>query len=133
MYEWVRHSFYTPSGALGAAEQQAENLAWLSETQEVNQWSFEVSFHQLTSLGKSLLEEEVMLVASAPIFFWGKARGQMAKSSAAVMSQISFKQEETTLLLPSPSLVAKTVAATYSVDKKKMHFFYGNTVFIKYF
>lgn len=61
-----------------------------------------------------------MLVASAPISFWGKARVQVGKSSAVVMSQVSSKQEETTLLLPSPSLVAKTVVAIYSADQKKM-------------
>lgn len=45
---------------------------------------------------------------------------QVGKSSAVVMSQVSSKQEETTLLLPSPSLVAKTVVAIYSADQKKM-------------
>lgn len=74
-----------------------------------------------------------MLVASEPTFFGGKARVQVARSSVVVMSQVSSKQEETILLLPSPSLVAKTVFAIYSTDQKITHFFYGNTVFIKDF
>lgn len=131
-YGWFRHSFCTPSGSWAAVEWQAEKPTQLSETQEVNQWPFEMSFHQLISLGKSLLEE-VILVALAPIFFWGKARVQVAKSSAAVMRQVNFKQEETTLSLPSPSLVTRTIAAIYSTDLQNMHFCYGNTVFIKWF
>lgn len=77
-----------------------------------------------------------MFVASAPIFFRSKARAQVAKSSAALMtlmSHISSKEEETALLLPSLSLVAKIVTAIYSIDQKNMHFFYGNIVFMKDF
>lgn len=98
-----------------------------------------MSFHQLISFGKSPLDEEPIFVASAPIFFRSKARAQVAKSSAALMtlltlmSHISSKEEETALLLPSLSLVAKTVTAIYSIDQKNMHFFYENIVFMKDF
>lgn len=74
---------------------------------------------------------EPIFVASARIFFRSKARAQVAKSSAALMtlltlmSHISSKEEETALLLPSLSLVAKTVTAIYSIDQKKCTFSMG--------